>query len=78
MVAFLVSASGQDVAGIGSPFWGLLAGLAFLGLRHHRRAPGAAPDAAPDTPQAPAQTPAPAPVPVPPAAPTVPTAHSAP
>ena len=70
VVAFLVSASGQDVAGIGSPFWGLLAGLAFLGLRHHRSAPDAVPAAA--------QTPAPAPDPVPPAAPTVPTAHSAP
>ena len=33
MVAFLVSASGQSVAGIGSPFWGLLAGLGFLALR---------------------------------------------
>ena len=33
VVAFLVSASGQSVAGIGSPFWGLLAGLGFLGLR---------------------------------------------
>ena len=33
VVAFLVSAGGQSVAGIGSPFWGLLAGLAFLALR---------------------------------------------
>jgi len=33
VVAFLVSASGQSVAGIGSPFWGLLAGLGFLALR---------------------------------------------
>jgi predicted benzoate:H+ symporter BenE len=33
VVAFLVSASGQSVAGIGSPFWGLPAGLGFLALR---------------------------------------------
>jgi benzoate membrane transport protein len=39
VIAFLVSASGQSVAGIGSPFWGLLAGLAFLALGHR---PGAA------------------------------------
>lgn len=44
VVAFLVSASGQSVAGIGSPFWGLLAGLAFLGLRHRPQA-RPAPDA---------------------------------
>jgi benzoate membrane transport protein len=37
LVAFLVSASGQSVAGIGSPFWGLLAGLAFLALRRAGR-----------------------------------------
>ena len=37
VVAFLVSASGQSVAGIGSPFWGLLAGLAFLLPRRTRR-----------------------------------------
>jgi benzoate membrane transport protein len=37
LVAFLVSASGQSVAGIGSPFWGLLAGLAFLLLRRAGR-----------------------------------------
>jgi benzoate membrane transport protein len=36
LVAFVVSACGQSVAGIGSPFWGLLAGLAFLGLRRRR------------------------------------------
>jgi benzoate membrane transport protein len=40
LVAFLVSASGQSVAGIGSPFWGLLAGLAFLLLRRAGRSDG--------------------------------------
>jgi benzoate membrane transport protein len=32
VVAFVVSASGVAVLGISAPFWGLLAGIAFLGL----------------------------------------------
>ena len=40
VVAFLVSAGGQSVAGIGSPFWGLLAGLGFLALRRQREPSG--------------------------------------
>ena len=41
MITFVVSASGVVVAGISAPFWGLLAGLAFLGLHRarYRRAP---------------------------------------
>ena len=37
-MTFLVTASGTSFAGIGSAFWGLLAGLvlvAFLNLRSH-------------------------------------------
>ena len=30
MITFVVSASGLTIAGIGAPFWGLLAGLAVL------------------------------------------------
>ncbi len=33
-ITFLVTASGVTVAGIGSAFWGLLAGLALFGARH--------------------------------------------
>lgn len=62
VVAFLVSASGQSVAGIGSPFWGLLAGLAFLGPRYRSGARESAP--------APAAGPS--------AARPVPTSHSGP
>lgn len=66
VVAFLVSASGQPVAGIGSPFWGLLAGLAFLGLRSRGRcAPGPAPAAASAVPPAAMAASAGASVPVP-------------
>ena len=32
IVTFVVSASGITAAGISSSFWGLVAGLAFLGL----------------------------------------------
>ena len=34
LVTFLVTASGVSIAGVGSAFWGLVAGLAFFGLRH--------------------------------------------
>jgi len=38
LIAFLVTASGVSLAGIGAPFWGLLAGaLAALALRARRR-----------------------------------------
>jgi benzoate membrane transport protein len=53
VVAFLVSASGQDVAGIGSPFWGLLAGLAFLALSYHRPPKAAQQQPAQDAPATP-------------------------
>ncbi|WP_336324845.1 benzoate/H(+) symporter BenE family transporter, partial [Stenotrophomonas muris] len=39
LVTFLVTASGVSLAGIGSAFWGLLAGalcLLVLRARHHR------------------------------------------
>ncbi|MDX6714278.1 MAG: benzoate rane transport protein [Baekduia sp.] len=36
MITFVVSASGITVIGISAPFWGLLAGLAFLGLHRAR------------------------------------------
>ena len=36
-ITFLVSASAVTIWGIGAPFWGLLAGLAFAAL--HRRRP---------------------------------------
>ena len=36
VVTFLVTASDVTLAGIGSPSWGLAAGLAFLGLRYRR------------------------------------------
>ena len=43
VVTFVVSASSITVAGISSPFWGLVAGLVFLGVqRARRRAPPAA------------------------------------
>jgi benzoate membrane transport protein len=38
MVTFVVTASGVSAAGISSPFWGTLAGLALLAL--HRERPG--------------------------------------
>lgn len=38
VVTFLVAASGLSFAGVSSPFWGLVAGLAFLGLRYRRQA----------------------------------------
>jgi benzoate membrane transport protein len=38
VVAFVVTASGLVFAGIGSAFWGLLAGLIVLGLDRLRRA----------------------------------------
>ena len=34
LVTFLVTASGLSIAGVGSAFWGLLAGLALFGARH--------------------------------------------
>jgi benzoate membrane transport protein len=40
-ITFVVSASAITVAGISAPFWGLLAGLAFLALQ--RAAPAARP-----------------------------------
>jgi len=41
MITFVVSASGVTVIGISAPFWGLLAGLAFLGW--HRARAGRSP-----------------------------------
>ncbi|HMS73461.1 MAG TPA: benzoate/H(+) symporter BenE family transporter, partial [Baekduia sp.] len=34
IITFLVTASGISVAGVSAPFWGLVAGLLFLWLRH--------------------------------------------
>jgi benzoate membrane transport protein len=34
LITFLVTASGLSIAGVGSAFWGLLAGLALFGARH--------------------------------------------
>ncbi len=34
LVTFLVTASGVSIAGVGSAFWGLVAGLLLFGLRH--------------------------------------------
>ena len=34
VVCFLVTASGLTIAGVGSAFWGLVAGLVLFGLRH--------------------------------------------
>ncbi|MEZ5818435.1 MAG: benzoate/H(+) symporter BenE family transporter [Hyphomicrobiaceae bacterium] len=42
VVTFAVTASGIAVAGIGAPFWGLLAGLLVLGLDRLASAPGTA------------------------------------
>jgi benzoate membrane transport protein len=39
-VTFVVSASSITVAGISAPFWGLVAGLAYLGLQRTGIAPG--------------------------------------
>jgi len=42
MITFVVTASGVSAISISSPFWGLAAGLTFLGLnraRHDRRKP---------------------------------------
>jgi benzoate membrane transport protein len=36
-VAFVVTASGLTLFGIGAAFWGLLGGLIVLGLDHLRR-----------------------------------------
>jgi benzoate membrane transport protein len=35
-VTFVVSASSITAAGISAPFWGLVAGLAYLGLQRTR------------------------------------------
>lgn len=44
VLAFAVTASGMAAFGIGAPFWGLMAGLAVLGLdRAHRRRRGLSP-----------------------------------
>ena len=40
IVTFVVSASGITAASISAPFWGLVAGLAFLGLQRVGRARG--------------------------------------
>jgi benzoate membrane transport protein len=45
VITFVVTAAGLSIAGIGSPFWGLLAGLVALILR--RRRPPATHDTAP-------------------------------
>ena len=34
LITFLVTASGLSIAGVGSAFWGLVAGLALFGARH--------------------------------------------
>ena len=34
LVTFLVTASGLSIAGVGSAFWGLVAGLVLFGARH--------------------------------------------
>ncbi len=34
LVTFLVTASGLTIAGVGSAFWGLVAGLVLFGARH--------------------------------------------
>jgi benzoate membrane transport protein len=34
LVTFLVTASGVTIAGVGSAFWGLVAGLLLFGARH--------------------------------------------
>ena len=34
LITFLVTASGLTIAGVGSAFWGLVAGLALFGARH--------------------------------------------
>jgi benzoate membrane transport protein len=39
VVTLLVSASGIMALGVSAPFWGLLAGLALLGLQRARRRP---------------------------------------
>ena len=39
LVTFLVTASGVTLFGIGSAFWGLVAGVLALVLRGHHRAP---------------------------------------
>jgi benzoate membrane transport protein len=39
VITFVVSASAITVAGISAPFWGLVAGLAFLGVQRAGRAP---------------------------------------
>jgi predicted benzoate:H+ symporter BenE len=36
LVTFLVTASGLQIEGVGSAFWGLVAGLLFSGARHLR------------------------------------------
>jgi benzoate membrane transport protein len=41
LITFLVSASGISIEGVGSPFWGLVAGLVLYGARH-LHAPGKA------------------------------------
>ena len=40
IVTFVVSASAITAAGISAPFWGLVAGLAYLGLQRARLARG--------------------------------------
>ena len=44
VVTFVVSASAITAAGISAPFWGLVAGLAYLGLQRVRPARRAPPD----------------------------------
>jgi benzoate membrane transport protein len=49
LVTFAVSASGTTLAGVSSPFWGLLAGVGFLGLQRAgiRPTPGPPPSQVP-------------------------------
>jgi benzoate membrane transport protein len=37
LITFVVSASSVTIAGVSAPFWGLVAGLAYLGLQRFRR-----------------------------------------
>ncbi|GAA3452964.1 benzoate/H(+) symporter BenE family transporter [Dactylosporangium matsuzakiense] len=60
VVTFVVTASGTTILGVGSAFWGLLAGILIALLLHRRPEPGIAPAEAPLAPaEATAEAPAP-------------------
>jgi benzoate membrane transport protein len=48
IVTFVVAASAVTVLGVSAPFWGLVAGLGYLGLQRVRRPPPATPGTDPD------------------------------